>query len=197
MVIGLTGGIASGKSLVADALREQGLPVIDADVISREVVEPGEPALEQIIEHFGPEILQFDGTLDRKKLGSVIFNDTEKRQVLNQIIHPAVRQRMMTKRDDLVREGNEHVVLDIPLLLENNLNFLVDRVIVVYVNEAIQKRRLVERDGRGEEDAAARIKSQMPLKEKRDLADAVIDNSGTEQETKTQVNELLHQWKIK
>lgn len=197
MVIGLTGGIASGKSLVADVLREQGLPVIDADVISREVVEPGEPALEQIIEHFGPEILQFDGTLDRKKLGSVIFNDTEKRQVLNQIIHPAVRQRMMTKRDDLVREGNEHVVLDIPLLLENNLNFLVDRVIVVYVNEATQKQRLVERDGRGEEDAAARIKSQMPLGEKRDLADAVIDNSGTEKETKTQVNELLHQWKIK
>lgn len=197
MVIGLTGGIASGKSLVADALREQGLPVIDADVISREVVEPGEPALEQIIEHFGPEILQFDGTLDRKKLGSVIFNDTDKRQVLNQIIHPAVRQRMMTKRDDLVREGNEHVVLDIPLLLENNLNFLVDRVIVVYVNEATQKQRLVERDGRGEEDAAARIKSQMPLEEKRKLADAVIDNSGTEKETKTQVNELLHQWKIK
>ncbi|MDZ5783777.1 dephospho-CoA kinase [Marinococcus luteus] len=197
MVIGLTGGIASGKSLVADALREQGLPVIDADVISREVVEPGEPALEQIIEHFGPEILQFDGTLDRKKLGSVIFNDTEKRQVLNQIIHPAVRQRMMSKRDDLVREGNEHVVLDIPLLLENNLNFLVDRIIVVYVNEATQKQRLVERDGRGEEDAAARIKSQMPLEEKRDLADAVIDNSGTEKETKTQVNELLHQWKIK
>lgn len=197
MVIGLTGGIASGKSLVADALREQGLPVIDADVISREVVEPGEPALEQIIEHFGPEILQFDGTLDRKKLGSVIFNDTEKRQVLNQIIHPAVRQRMMTKRDDIVREGNEHVVLDIPLLLENNLNFLVDRVVVVYVNEATQKQRLVERDGRGEEDAAARIKSQMPLEEKRDLADAVIDNSGTEKETITQVNELLHQWKIK
>ncbi|WP_298783480.1 dephospho-CoA kinase [uncultured Marinococcus sp.] len=197
MVIGLTGGIASGKSLVADALREQGLPVIDADVISREVVEPGEPALEQIIEHFGPEILQFDGTLDRKKLGSVIFNDAEKRQVLNQIIHPAVRQRMMTKRDDLVREGNEHVVLDIPLLLENNLNFLVDRVIVVYVNEATQKQRLVERDGRGEEDAAARIRSQMPLEEKKDLADAVIDNSGTEKETKIQVDELLHQWKIK
>jgi dephospho-CoA kinase len=197
MVIGLTGGIASGKSLVADALREQGLPVIDADVISREVVEPGEPALEQIIEHFGPEILQFDGALDRKKLGSVIFNDAEKRQVLNQIIHPAVRQRMMTKRDDLVREGNEHVVLDIPLLLENNLNFLVDRVIVVYVNEATQKQRLVERDGRGEEDAAARIRSQMPLEEKKDLADAVIDNSGTEKETKIQVDELLHQWKIK
>lgn len=197
MVIGLTGGIASGKSLVADALREQGLPVIDADVISREVVEPGEPALEQIIEHFGPEILQFDGTLDRKKLGTVIFNDTEKRQVLNQIIHPAVRQRMMAKRDDLVREGNEHVVLDIPLLLENNLRFMVDRVIVVYVNEATQKRRLVERDGRGEEDAAARIRSQMPLEEKRELADAVIDNSGTEKETKIQVNELLEQWKIK
>jgi dephospho-CoA kinase len=197
MVIGLTGGIASGKSLVADALRDQGLPVIDADVISREVVEPGEPALEQIIEHFGPEILQFDGTLDRKKLGSVIFNDTEKRQVLNQIIHPAVRQRMMTKRDDLVREGNEHVVLDIPLLLENNLSFMVDRVIVVYVNETTQKRRLVERDGRGEEDAAARIKSQMPLEEKRELADAVIDNSGTEKETKAQVNELIEQWKIK
>lgn len=197
MVIGLTGGIASGKSLVADSLRDQGVPVIDADVISREVVEPGEPALEQIIEHFGPEILQFDGTLDRKKLGSVIFNDTEKRQVLNQIIHPAVRQRMMTKRDDLVREGNKHVVLDIPLLLENNLSFMVDRVIVVYVNEATQKRRLVERDGRGEEDAAARIESQMPLEEKRGLADAVIDNSGTENETKAQVNELLEQWKIK
>ncbi|GEK58117.1 dephospho-CoA kinase [Marinococcus halophilus] len=196
MVIGLTGGIASGKSLVADTLREQGLPVIDADVISREVVEPGEPALEQIIEHFGPEILQLDGTLDRKKLGSVIFNDTEKRQVLNQIIHPAVRQRMMTKRDNLVREGNEHVVLDIPLLLENNLNFLVDRVIVVYVNESTQKQRLIDRDGRGEEDAAARIKSQMPLEEKRHLADAVVDNSGTEKETKNQVNELLRQWKI-
>ncbi|WP_079475776.1 dephospho-CoA kinase [Marinococcus halophilus] len=196
MVIGLTGGIASGKSLVADTLREQGLPVIDADVISREVVEPGEPALEQIIEHFGPEILQLDGTLDRKKLGSVIFNDTEKRQVLNQIIHPAVRQRMMTKRDNLVREGNEHVVLDIPLLLENNLNFLVDRVIVVYVNESIQKQRLIDRDGRGEEDAAARIKSQMPLEEKRHLADAVVDNSGTEKETKNQVNELLRQWRI-
>ncbi|MDQ0298597.1 dephospho-CoA kinase [Salibacterium salarium] len=196
MIIGLTGGIASGKSLVSTELEQYGYPVIDADQIAREVAEPGELAYEQIVEHFGNEILELDGSLNRKKLGTLIFSDSEKRQILNQIMHPAIRKRMLEKKAMFEKQGYDVIVFDLPLLIENNLQFMVDKVLLVYVNKEEQKRRLIHRDQAGGEDANQRIASQMSLDEKLDYADAIIDNNTTREHTITQLKDILKQWNI-
>ncbi|RSL34302.1 dephospho-CoA kinase [Salibacterium salarium] len=196
MIIGLTGGIASGKSLVSTELEQYGYPVIDADQIAREVVEPGELAYEQIVEHFGSEILELDGSLNRKKLGTLIFSDSEKRQILNQIMHPAIRKRMLEKKAMFEKQGYDVMVFDLPLLIENNLQFMVDKVLLVYVNKEEQKRRLIHRDQAGEEDANQRIASQMSLDDKLDYADAIIDNNTTREHTIAQLKDILKQWNI-
>ncbi|WP_054703948.1 dephospho-CoA kinase [Bacillus sp. JCM 19041] len=191
MKIGLTGGIASGKSLASTYLKEKGVPVIDADVISRQVVEPGEPALGQIIHAFGREILTDEGTLDRKALGSIIFADEDKRKILNNIVHPAVRTEMKRQSDEFVRAGQPLIVLDIPLLIEGELFYLVDEVWVVYIDRQTQLMRLMKRDESTEEDAMQRIASQLPLEEKRKKADVVIDNRGSKEETYDQLDQAL------
>ncbi|MDA3129834.1 dephospho-CoA kinase [Aliibacillus thermotolerans] len=196
MIIGLTGGIASGKSFIANELEKKGFPVIDADKVAREVVEPGEDAFHQIVETFGKEVVGEDGTLLRKKLGKMIFADEEKRQALNNIVHPAIRKRMIHKKEQLEKEGAEVIVLDIPLLVENKSFHVVDKVLLVYVDEDVQKERLMERDKQGEEDANNRIASQMPLKEKKAFADAIIDNNGTKEESIRQLNEILKKWNL-
>lgn len=198
MIIGLTGGIATGKSKVADFLMKHGLPVVDADKVAREVVEPGEKAYSQIIDHFGTEILDKDGSINRKELGRVIFSDREKREMLNQIVHPAVRQRMIEKKEVLQKQGSELVVFDIPLLIENKLQHMVDLVVLVYAEPAVQMERLMERDNQGKEDANNRIASQMPIEEKKQYADEVIDNSGSEEETEQQIRQLgrKYNWNI-
>ncbi|MFB4162988.1 dephospho-CoA kinase [Alteribacillus sp. JSM 102045] len=196
MIIGLTGGIASGKSLIAAQFEKYGIPVIDADKIAREVVEPGEAAYEKVVEQFGIEILEKDGTIARKKLGRAIFGDTIKRQTLNQIIHPAIRQRMLEKKNQYEQEGYSNLVFDLPLLIENNLQFMVDKVLLVYVDAAVQKNRLMERDQAGEEDAKNRIASQMPLEEKKAYADAVIDNNQSRQQSLAQLENILKEWKL-
>lgn len=196
-VIGLTGGIASGKSTVSKMFRELYIPVVDADKIARQVVEPGEKAYERIIEVFGEEILKADRTLDRPALGSIVFADEDKRNQLNAIVHPAVRERMLELRDNYIHAGAICVVLDIPLLFESKLTHLVDRTIVVYVDESVQLNRLMERNHYTEKEAKQRISSQMPVKEKAKLADAVINNNGTIEESYIQLKELLQEWNIR
>ncbi|WP_270179547.1 dephospho-CoA kinase [Alkalihalobacillus sp. CinArs1] len=196
MKIGLTGGIASGKSTVAEMLRTLSIPVIDADVIAREVVEPGEPALEEIVRVFGEEVRTDDGYLDRKRLGSVIFSNNEKRSLLNEIMHPAIRKRMLAEAKAYEESGHKHVVLDIPLLFESKLSYLVDRTLVVYVDSKTQLERLIERDKSSKEEAVQRIRSQIPIEEKRQLADKVIDNTGTREATEKQLRNILKEWKI-
>lgn len=194
MIIGLTGGIATGKSKVSGFLMKQGLPVVDADKVAREVVEPGEKAYSQIIDHFGTEILDKDGSINRKELGRVIFSDREKREMLNQIVHPAVRQRMIEKKEAIQKQGSEFVVFDIPLLIESKLQHMVDLVVLVYAEPAVQMKRLMERDNQGTEDAKNRIASQMPIDEKKQHADEIIDNSGSEEETEQQIRELSRKY---
>lgn len=196
MNIGLTGGIASGKSTVAEMMTSLSIPVIDADIIAREVVAPGEPALDEIVHVFGEEMRTEEGSLDRKKLGSIIFGDDEKRSKLNKIIHPAIRKRMLEDAKAYKENGHEHVVLDIPLLFESELQYLVDRILVVYVDSETQLKRLIERDGSSRDEAAQRIRSQMPIEEKKKLADEVIDNTGSKENTEMQLKTILEKWDI-
>jgi dephospho-CoA kinase len=196
LIIGLTGGIASGKSTVARMLLDMNIPVIDADVEARKVVENGQKAYVRIIETFGSEILTAAGDIDRVKLGSIVFHDEDKRHQLNAIVHPAVRESMNAEKAKYVILGNSVVVLDIPLLFESKLTHMVDKTILVYVDAEIQLNRLMSRNQLIESEAMARIKSQMPLIEKIKLADAVIDNNGTINDTETQLIKILNNWEV-
>lgn len=196
LVIGLTGGIASGKSTISAMFTDMGITVIDADIEARLAVEPGEKAYNEIVSHFGKDILEEDRTINRPKLGEIIFNNEEKRMLLNSIVHPAVRERMAQKREKAEDADEKAVVLDIPLLFESKLTGLVEKIIVVYVDEQTQLGRLMKRNDYSEEEASSRIKSQMPLKDKVGLADAVIDNSGSIEESKQQLMNILSEWKV-
>jgi dephospho-CoA kinase len=196
LVIGLTGGIASGKSTVSNMLKEMDITVIDADVEARLAVEKGEPAYQKIIAEFGDDILLDTEEIDRVKLGSIIFHDAEKRQLLNGIVHPEVRNRMHNQVEAAKVRGEQVMVLDIPLLFESKLTHMVEKTILVYVDRDIQLNRLMERNDLSLEDAEARISSQMPLSDKVALADAVINNNGSISETKKQVIEVLTGWGI-
>lgn len=194
MVIGLTGGIASGKTTVSNMLRNMGAVVIDADKIAREVVEPHEPAWVKIRERFGEEVFHQDGQLNRQRLGSIVFDDTQARIDLNKITHPAIRKRMQEKKEQAIEKGTKWVVLDIPLLFESELEYMVDKVLVVYVPQEIQKQRLMSRDQLEEERALQRMESQMPIDQKKDKGHAYIDNSGTIQQSKKQLEKIINSW---
>ncbi|HSI66544.1 MAG TPA: dephospho-CoA kinase [Planococcus sp. (in: firmicutes)] len=194
MIIGLTGSIASGKSTVSNMLKEQGFPIVDADLVARKVVEPGSETLQKISTEFGSEIIQGDGSLNRQKMGEWIFNNPELRKKLNNIIHPAIRKEMLRERDELVQEGYETIIMDIPLLFESQLQHFVDKILVVSVSEENQLMRLMERNGLAESEARARIGSQLPMAVKVQGADAVIFNDGTIEETKQQLMEILSEW---
>ncbi|HLQ97151.1 MAG TPA: dephospho-CoA kinase [Candidatus Dormibacteraeota bacterium] len=196
LIIGLTGGISSGKSTVSTMFSTLHIPVIDADKVSREVVEPGKSAYHEIRRVFGQEIFKEDQTLNRKKLGAIIFADEEKRKQLNAIVHPAVRKEMLQQRDHYVEQGEKCVVLDIPLLFEGNLTSMVDKTIVVAVGEDVQLQRLMARDQLTIMEAKQRIKSQMPIREKVDLADAVINNNGSKIDSEKQLMMILKEWNI-
>lgn len=195
LVVGLTGGIASGKSTVANMFKEMGIEVIDADIEARKAVEIGEAAYEQIVTYFGEGILSDDHTINRSKLAEIIFNDSVKRQKLNEIVHPDVRRRMNEKKETAIFRGDQVVVLDIPLLFESGLKHMVDVVLLVYVEKDVQLQRLMDRNLLTKEEALARIQSQMPIEDKRKLADKVINNNGTIDDTKKQLIELLTDWK--
>ncbi|PLR81495.1 dephospho-CoA kinase [Bacillus canaveralius] len=197
LVAGLTGGIASGKSTVANMLKEMGLTVIDADAEARAAVKRGERAHQEIVDYFGADILAADLEINRSKLGEIIFNDEEKRLVLNRIVHPAVRERMALKRETALENGEQLIVMDIPLLLESKLTSIVDKVLLVYTDPDVQLARLMNRNSFSEQEALARINAQMPLKEKVKLADAVINNNGTIEETRKQLMQILKSWGFK
>lgn len=192
-VLGLTGGIGSGKSLVASFFSALGAEVIDADRLAREVVEPGQPALGEIIDAFGPRMLQPDGRLDRARLGALVFSDQTARQTLNAITHPRIRERMRQEVEARA-ERPGLLILDIPLLYESGREATVEKVIVVWVDPATQLNRLIARDGLTSEQAQQRLATQLPLEEKRSRADEVIDNSGTPEETRRQVEALYRRY---
>jgi len=196
LVIGVTGGIASGKSTISNMIKSLGFVVIDADMAAREVVMPGEIAYQKIVEAFGKEILLDNGEIDRTKLGSIVFHQEEKRLLLNGIVHPAVRKRMLADKDAAIEKGEKTVFMDIPLLFESKLTYMVDHTILVYVDEDVQLKRLMERNQLTKEEALARIQSQMPLKEKKALADAVINNNGTIEDSREQLLQILRQWGV-
>lgn len=187
-VIGLTGGIGSGKSTVSAMLRELGATVVDADEAARAVVEPGTPALEEIEREFGAEVLK-EGRLDRARLAELVFEDPELRKKLEGITWPRVREWMAVRMAEAVERGEEVVVLDIPLLYEARDPDDFAAVITVYAPEEEQVRRLAGR-GFAEADARARIRNQLPLAEKVRRATYVVDNSGSVEETRRQVEEL-------
>ncbi|MES9682181.1 dephospho-CoA kinase [Bacillus sp. AFS001701] len=191
-IFGLTGSIASGKSTVSNFLKELNVPIVDADVIAKEVVEIGQPAYKKIVEAFGSEVLLNSGEINRPFLGSIIFNNKEKRLQLNEIVHPEVRREMKEQADRYIKQGEPLVILDIPLLYEGNSIELVEKVIVVTVSEENQLKRLMNRNGLSKEDALLRIASQIPVKEKAARADYVIDNNGDFEDTKRQVKDLLN-----
>jgi dephospho-CoA kinase len=182
-VIGLTGGIATGKSSVARFFSERGIPVIDADQLARDAVRPGSPALAQITELFGEEILQHDGSLNRTRLGELIFSDTEKRRLLESILHPEIRKLSEERIAQAAANGHRYLVYMAPLLIEAGATDRVDDIWVVTVRPEIQLERLMLRDGISREQAEQRIRSQMPLSEKERFGSVVIDNSGTEADT--------------
>jgi len=187
LLVGLTGSIATGKSTVSRMFAHLGARVIDADLLAREVVMPGQPAYARIVEEFGPQVVQEDGSLDRKALGAVVFADAAKRKRLEEITHPAIgarQQRILSVLDEEAFEGV--VIWDAALLFEGGGVAKMDRVVVVYADPETERRRLTERDGLSDADARARIASQMPVGEKAKLADHVIDNSGTREETERQ-----------
>lgn len=197
IVVGLTGGIASGKTTVADMLRDKGAAVIDTDDIAREVTKPGTPALQEIARAFGPEILTPQGTLDRKRLGSLVFRDERSRRWLEQITHPSIRAELR-RRLDALRRGPQPpavAVAVIPLLYEAGAEGEVDVVAAVVAPAAEQVRRLMARDGLALHEAEARVAAQAPADEKSRRADFVLDASGTIEETAEQAAKLW-QWLI-
>ena len=190
-LIGLTGGIASGKTAAAAILRRLGAAVIDADELSREVVQPGEEAWKEIIAAFSPAVLQQDKTLDRKKLRKLVFDDPAARKKLEAIIHPKVRALAEKKIRELEAAGNEIIVYEVPLLFEGQLQLWLRPVILIACSTATQKQRLKQRDGLTDEQAQQHLNAQMSLEQKRRLADYVVENNGSLDDLEQQVKTVL------
>jgi len=188
-LIGLTGGIATGKSTVSGMLRGLGAHLLDADEIAREVAEPGTPGLAEIAQRF-PGVVGADGRLDRAALGARVFSNEEERRALNAILHPRIQQAFVEKTQALVDQGVEQVIYDAALLIENGLHKLMNGVILVTAPVESQVARLIQRNGLTEQEARARIAAQLPLSEKQRHATWVIDNSGTIEATRLQVERV-------
>lgn len=191
MIIGLTGGIASGKSTVSNILKGAGACVIDADQIVHQLLARNQLVRKQVVDYFGPSIVSAAGGIDRTLLGEIIFGDDDKRKQLEQIIHPLVIREMETQLANH-QEREKHIILDIPLLYETKLDYLVEQVWVVYVEPEVQLQRLLNRGQLSKAEAIKRIKTQLPLSEKKEMADLVIDNNGSRRELKAKV---LEHWR--
>ena len=189
--IGLTGGIASGKTAVSDAFAKLGVPVIDTDRIAREVVEPGRPALTEIVEEFGEDVLNADGTLDRRALRERVFAEEGSRQRLEAITHPRIRDETLRRMHNA---GGPYQVIVVPLLVESGFGALVDRVLVVDCPQELQRQRLMDRDDTSTETAEAMMRSQTDRDTRLEAADDVIDNSGTLEDTRRQVEHLHNRY---
>ncbi len=192
LLVGLTGGIATGKSTVSALLRQLGCEIIDADLLAREVVEPGRPAWTTIVAEFGQGVVTGDGALDRKKLGAIVFANPERRRRLEAITHPAIRERFQARLDELAEHGfTGIVVFDAAVMIESGNYKNMDRLVVVVTDEPTQMARLRGRDGTDHAEGRRKIASQMPLSEKAKLADYVIDNSGDRHATAEQVRRVF------
>ena len=190
MVIGLTGGIASGKSTVSAKLKELGAAVIDADLLARDVVRKGEIAYNKIVQCFGEDILLPGGDIDRKKLGNIVFSDKEKLELLNSITHPEIINRMKERIQELKAEGAKVIVVDAAILIEMGLHKYVDSVWVLSVDRETQLKRLAERDKYDYREAENRINSQFTNEVRKKYADVVIDNSKPIEEVEKRLEEL-------
>jgi dephospho-CoA kinase len=188
-LIGLTGGAGSGKTTVSAILHDLGATVIDADEAAHAAYEPGSPGFDAVVNEFGSDYVR-DGRIDRARLGELVFNDAGARQRLNAIVHPLVREWMAARTAEAAMRGAVVVVQDVPLIFENGLERIYSTVVLVYVPEHLQLTRLVEGRGISEDKARAMIAAQMPIDEKRKLAHHVIDNSGSREATRQQVEWL-------
>jgi len=196
IVAGLTGVIASGKSTVSNKLEELGARLIDFDLIARQVVEPGRPAYNDVVKFFGTQVCLEDGTLDRKKISDIVFKDMEKRKKLEGFTHPRIYEEFFRQLREIGKADPAAVVIvDIPLLVELNLMYLFEKIIVVSVSPETQKKRLMERDGIDEEEATRIIASQLPVKDKKGFADWVIENDGSKEETLKAVARVFEELK--
>ncbi len=191
-LIGLTGGVGSGKSTVADMMRDLGAQVVDADEAAHAVYEPGSPGFDAVVREFGAEYVD-GGRIDRSRLGELVFHDDDARRRLNAIVHPLVRDWMAQRTAEAAERGAEVVVQDVPLLFENGLERLFSTVVLVYAPEDVQIERLVSGRGFTAERARAMIAAQMPIENKRGLAHHVINNSDTREETLSQVKAIWKQ----
>jgi dephospho-CoA kinase len=195
-LVGLTGGIASGKSLVARVFKDLGAHIIDADRIVHDLLEPGQQTFQEVLDHFGQEILLPNDGIDRRKLGEIVFNNAEKRAWLNSCLHPRVFHVYTTQVQQLRRwQPDSIIVFDAALLIETGYHRNMDRTVVVYADVEQQIERLMLRDHLSREQALSRIASQMPLSEKRGHVDHVIDNTGTRADTERQAHELFNRLK--
>jgi dephospho-CoA kinase len=196
LIVGLTGGVASGKTAVSQVLKEEGAYIIDADQIAREMVEPHKPAWNELVKAFGKEILQEDEFINRKKLAKKVFGDLKHRKHLNQILHPQIKEEIDRRTKEIGQKDPEAiVVIDAPLLVELGAHRKVDKLIVVTSTLIQQMERLQERDGRSPEEALGIFSAQMPVEEKEKLADFVIRNEGSLEETKKRAREIFKELK--
>lgn len=186
-VIGVTGGIASGKSLVSAYLIAHGFPIVDADIVAREVVAPDSIGLKKVAATFGNEIVDTKGNLDRKRLAKIVFADDSQLKLLNDILQPLIRQQIQKELQQFIAQGQEYIFLVAPLLFEENYQSMCDEIMVVTVTLQNQLQRLMSRDQLNEQQARRRIAAQWPLSRKIALADVVIDNDGTIAQTKAQL----------
>jgi dephospho-CoA kinase len=194
LIVGLTGGVASGKTAVSKVLKEEGAYIIDADQIARELVQPRKPAWKEIIRAFGHEILQEDGSIHRKKLARKVFADAKQRKLLNRILHPRIRKEMDRRAKEIGQGDPEAiVVIDAPLLVELGNHRQMDKLIVVTSTRTQQIERLKDRDGANREEALKIVSSQMPIEEKLKFADFVIRNEGSLEETKRKAREVFRE----
>jgi len=192
LIVGLTGGVASGKTTVSRVLKKEGAYIIDADQMARELVRPHTPVWKELVRAFGKDILRKDGSIHRKKLADIVFADLRQRKLLNQILHPRIRKEMMRRTKEIGRKDPEAVVVvDAPLLVELGEHRKMDKLIVVTSTQAQRIERLKKRDGIGPEEAQRIFSSQMPVENKVKLADFVIRNEGSFQETRQKAREVF------
>jgi dephospho-CoA kinase len=194
LIVGLTGGVASGKTAVSQVLKEEGAYIIDADQIARELVQPHKPAWNELVKAFGKEILHEDEFINRKKLAEKVFGDLKHRKHMNQILHPQIKEEMDRRTKEIgQKDPDAIVVIDAPLLVELGAHRKVDKLIVVTSTPMQQMERLKERDGRSPEEALGIFSAQMPVEEKVKLADFVIRNEGSLEETKKRAREVFQE----
>ena len=191
LTVGLTGGIASGKSAVSGIFRERGIPVICADELAREVVKPGSNGLKEIKATFGDSVVDPQGEINRPELARIVFSDPSKRKLLEAIIHPRVSREKERLVKEHQKKGNPIVVVDVPLLFEAGWETDFDTIILVYTPRKLQKKRLLKRDGISSDEASSRLNAQMDIESKKTLADIIIDNSGPLEQTEKQVSGIV------